>query len=526
MRRRALIAGTSGLAAAPALAQGARAHTLRFIPQADVTSIDPLSTTSYAVRNHAHLVFDTLYGIDIEGRPQPQLAAGHVVEDDGLRWTFTLRDGPTFHDGEKIRASDAVASIRRWLPRDTHGQTLAARLDAIRVLDDRRFEIRLKRRFGALLDALAKSSSYPAFIMPERFADTPPTAPITEIVGSGPYRFVAEERRSGALLVYRRFEGYSPTPAGTPSVTAGPKLAGFERVEWHIITDPSTAAAALQAGEVDFYESIAPDLQARLSRQRDVVVDRIATNGTVAMLRPNHLHPPFDDPAVRRAVLPALSQAEFMQSILGDDRGRWRDGVGPFPVGSPLASDEGLAALTSPRSLERARAALAATGRAGARAVMLHAADQVNNSALTLVATDLFRKIGLDAENATSDWGSMLQRRGNMNPPERGGWNAVIVLFGGEDLANPGGHPLLRGNGRDAWFGWPNSERMEALRDEWFDAPDLAARQAIGRRIQATFFEEVPYWPLGQFYGASGYRRGLKIGRRGLSIPLNITRES
>src|SRR5690606_22724548 len=134
----------------------------------------------------------------------------HVVEDDGKRWTFTLRDGPTFHDGEKIRAQDAVASIKRWMLRDTHGQTLAARLDEIRVLDDRRFEMRLKKPFGPMLDALAKASSYPCFIYPERFANQDPSRAFTEVVGSGPYRFVAEERISGSQLVYRKFENYIP----------------------------------------------------------------------------------------------------------------------------------------------------------------------------------------------------------------------------------------------------------------------------------------------------------------------------
>ena len=135
--RRSLLAGAAGLLAAPALAQGDAARTLRMVPQADVTVLDPLATTSYAVRNHGHLCWDTLYGLDTGFRPQPQLAEGHVVEDEGRRWTFTLRAGPTFHDGEPIRATDAVASIRRWMARDTHGQTLAARLDEIRTLDDR-----------------------------------------------------------------------------------------------------------------------------------------------------------------------------------------------------------------------------------------------------------------------------------------------------------------------------------------------------------------------------------------------------
>ncbi|WP_408639644.1 ABC transporter substrate-binding protein [Roseomonas populi] len=526
--RRALL-GTAATAAlirgAPAIAQGERAHVLRFVPQADVTSLDPLATTSYAVRNHAHLCWDTLYGLDDAFRPQPQLAEGHAVEDDGKRWTFTLREGPTFHDGERIRAADAVASIRRWMIRDTHGQTLAARLDAIEALDDRRFVLRLRRPFGVMLDALGKSSSYPCFIMPERFANLPATAPLTEIVGSGPYRFVAEERRAGSLAVYRRYDRYSPAPGGPVAVTSGPKLAHFERMEWQMIGDPSTIGAALQAGEVDWWERMAPDLRPLISRRRDVVVDRVETQGTVAMLRPNHLHPPFDDPAVRRALLMAISQTDVMSAIMGDDRSRFRDGMGPFPPGSALASDEGLSAVTGPRDLAAARAALQAAGKLGAKVVVLNPGDQVNNNAGTLICADAMKRMGLDVEVATTDWGTMLARRAKKEPPAQGGWNAVYVAFGGEDLTNPGGHPLLRGNGQDAWFGWPSSPGLEALRDEWLEAPDLEAQKRVGRAIQARFFQDVPFVPLGQYFLDSAYRRGLKVERRGMTVPLNVRRE-
>ena len=522
--RRAALSAAGAVLAAPAFAQ-ADARVLRFVPQADVSVLDPLTTTSYAVRNHAHLCWDTLYGVDEGFRPHPQLAEGHVVADDGRRWTFTLRDGPTFHDGEKIRAADAVASVRRWMARDTHGQTLAARLDEIRALDDRRFELRLKQPFGAMLDALAKSSSYPCFIMPERFAGVPVTPGLTEVVGSGPYRFVAAERRAGDRVVYARYDRYSPAPGGPVSVTAGPKLAHFERVEWRWLPDPATTAAAMQSGELDWWERVAPDLRGVLQRRRDVVVDRIEGGGTMAMLRPNHLHPPFDDPAVRRAVWPALNQTDFMQSIMGDDTSRYRVGVGPFTPGSPMAEAAGAGPLTGARSLERARELLRATGKAGAKVIALDPADQVNNSTLTTVAIDLMRKMGLDAEAATSDWSTMLARRARKEAPGQGGWNAVFVAFGGEDLTNPGGHPLLRGNGGDAWFGWPSSPRLETLRDAWFEAPDDAAQRRIGGEIGRAFYEDVPYWPLGQYFVESAYRRGLKVERRGLSIPLNVRRE-
>lgn len=528
MQRRSFLAGAAALPMAahmarPALAQGDRARVLRFIPQQDVSIIDPLNTTSYPTRNHGHLCWDTLYGLDIEFRPQPQLAEGHVVEDDGKRWTFTLRDGPTFHDGEKVRASDAVASVKRWMLRDTHGQTLAARLDEIRVLDDRRFEIRLKRPFGRMLDALAKASSYPCFIYPERFATQDPGRAFTEVVGSGPYRFVAEERVSGSQVVYRKFENYIPAE-GAVSLTAGPKLAHFERVEWKFIPDPATAAAALQSGEVDWWEQVAPDLRPLLKGMRNIVVDRLDLGGTVAMLRPNFLHPPFNNPAVRRALLPALRQSDYMAAIMGDNRDLWRDGVGCFPEGSPLASDAGMEALTGPRDTEAAKRALREAGYNGEKVVMLHPTDVVNNNNLTAVATDMLQKVGMNVDSATSDWGTLLQRRGNKNPVDQGGWSMVVALFGGIDLANPGGHPLLRGNGQGAWFGWPEAPKLEALRDQWFDAPNLEEQQRIGREIQQQFFVDLPFYPLGQYLVDSAWRSNLTGHRKGMALPLNVRR--
>ncbi|MCQ4158933.1 ABC transporter substrate-binding protein [Roseomonas sp. GC11] len=528
MQRRSLLAGAAGLAAGwplarPALAQGASNSTLRFVPHADLNLLDPLANTAYATRNHGHLCWDGLYGLDAELRPQPQLAEGHVVEEEGRRWTFTLRDGPTFHDGEKVRAADAVASLQRWMAKDTHGQTLAERLDEIRALDDRRFELRLSRPFSAMLAALAKPSAYPCFIYPERFARLPATTPLREVVGSGPYRFVAEERVPGQMAVYRRYAGYQPA-SGPVSLTAGPKLAGFERLEWRHMPDPLEAAEALQNGEVDWWEQVAPDFRPILKHRAGVMVERLEVGGTVAMLRPNHLHPPFDNPAVRRALLPALRQTDFMAAIMGDNRELWRDEVGCFPDGSPLASDAGLSALTGPRDVEAARRALRESGYKGEAVVMLHPTDVVNNSNLTAVATDLLQRIGFRVESVPCDWRTLLQRRTVKLPPQQGGWSAMVVLFGGLDLMNPGGHPLLRANGEKAWFGWPQAPRLEALREQWFDTPGLPAQQKLARDIQRQFFQDLPFHPLGQYLMDSAWRSNLTSPRRGMVLPLNVKR--
>ena len=521
-RRSLLIASAGTALAAPALAQGRKSNTLKYIPQSDVTVLDPLGTTSYGTRNHGYMCWDTLYGIDSQFRPQPQMAAGHSVEDNGKRWVFTLRDRLKFHDGEPVRAADAVASIKRWMPRDTHGQTLLARLDGIRALDDRVFEIRLKRPFGLMLDALGKVSSYPCFIYPERFAAIDPAKPFTEVVGSGPYRFVADERVSGSQVVYRRFDDYSPTPVGVPDMVAGPKLARFERVEWHVMPDTATAAAAVQNDEMDWWEVVDPDLNGLLRRVRTVTLDRIDGGGTYASLRFNQVHAPFADVAARRALLGMVNQADFMQAVGGDNDKMWQTGIGYFPIASPLASDVGMSALNGSRDPANTRAALTAAGQAGASVVALHATDVANQRALMSVGVDLLRRAGFTVDDATSDWGTLLQRRGNRNPDAQGGWDALIVLLSGTELMTPAGHLLLRGNGKDAWFGWPDAPKLEALRDDWFDAPDLEAQKRIGRQIQEQAFADVPYIPLGQYFVDSGYQKGLVDIRRGIPLPLNV----
>jgi peptide/nickel transport system substrate-binding protein len=309
-----------------------------------------------------------------------------------------------------------------------------------------------------------------------------------------------------------------------PSLLGGAKIGHFERVEFNWIPDPGTVAAALQAGEIDMYEQVAPDLRAVLRRHRDIIVDRIDTGGTIAHLRFNHLHPPFDNPAVRRALLHSINQSDYMTSIMGDDRSLWTDGIGAFPAASPLANDEGIQALMGPRSFDAAREALRAAGYANERVIMLHPTDVVNNNALTTVAVDALKRSGLNAESATSDWGTVLQRRSSQEPPGQGGWNALIVLFGGIDLGNPGVHPLLRANGRQAWFGWPTSPTLEALREEWLGAPNLDAQKAIARRIQAALWQDLPHIPLGQYFIHAAWRRNITGHQKGMTLPINLRR--
>lgn len=506
--RRGLIATGTALAA-PSLALAQDSRVLRFVPQTDVGVLDPIWTGAYVTRNHAALIFDTLYGVDSRFRVQPQMAEGHSVENNGLLWSIRLRDGLRWHDGERVLARDAVASIRRWAARDSFGEALIAATDELSAADDRTIRFRLKRRFPLLTYALGKPGSPAAFIMPERIAATDPYRQIAEVIGSGPFRFNAAERIAGARLVYERNAAYVPREGGAPDFLAGPKRIHVDRVEWHILPDPSTAAAALQRGEVDWWESPGFDLLPLLARNRNIVLPVQDPTGSMLVLRFNQLHPPFDNPAIRRAVLPALSQADYAMAVAGEDRAHWRDGVGVFTPGTPLATDTGLEVLTAPRDLDRAKRALEAAGYRGERVVVLVPSDQAVLKAEGEIGADLFRRIGFDVEFQSLDWGTTQQRLAKRDPVAQGGWSFFHTTWAGMDQLNPGVHQYLRGNGATGRTGWPQSPRIETLRDDWLAAGDEASQTRIAAALQVQALEDLPYIPLGQVLPRTAYRRSL-----------------
>jgi peptide/nickel transport system substrate-binding protein len=512
MRRRTFLAASATTLALPGVTRVASKHVLRFVPQADLAVLDPILTTAGVTRSHGYLVFDTLYGVtgpEYGFKAMPQMAAGHQVEDEGRTWRVTLRDGLVFHDGQKVLARDCVASIRRWGTRDTLGQALMARTDQVSAPDDKTILFRLKRSFPLLPDALGKLTPNICAIMPERLASADPYKQITEMVGSGPYRFKADERVQGSRFVYERFTDYQPREGGEPDWTSGPKVPHFDRVEWHIIPDATTASTALQLGEVDWWELPTSDLLSVLRRSGKIRVPIIDPTGNCAILRPNHLHPPFDNPSVRRALLGAVDQTEFMTAVMGDDRSLWKTPCGFLTSLSPVVNDSELTVLAGKRDDEKVRRDLLAAGYRGEGVVLMAPQDVPNQKAMSEISADMMRRVGMNVDYQAVDWGTILQRRASKSSPSHGGWNAFCTRFWGSEFMSPAAHSPLRSSGAQAWFGWPTSQRIEALREQWFDAPDLETQHALAGEIQAQAFEDVPYYPLGLYYNPTAYRSDL-----------------
>ncbi|HKB55520.1 MAG TPA: ABC transporter substrate-binding protein, partial [Ramlibacter sp.] len=286
----------------PALAQ---TKTLRVVAHADLKILDPTFTTAYITRNFGYLVYDTLFAQDAQGHPKPQMVEKYTTSKDGLTWTFTLRPGLKFSDGSPVTPADVIASIERWAARDSLGRALGAATAGWKALDARTFVLTLKEPFGMVIDALGKPSGFPPVIMPERLAKMPTTSPLNEVLGSGPFIFKRDEWVPGNKVVFVRNPNYVPR-SEPPSGLAGSKKPHFDRVEWLYLPDANSAVAALKKGEVDMIEQLAPDYITTLRQDPNTRV--LAAGAWQGFLVMNHLHPPFNNPKARQALLHAVSQ--------------------------------------------------------------------------------------------------------------------------------------------------------------------------------------------------------------------------
>jgi len=522
MRRRNFLISTGAAVATgsarSALAQpaiGGIAKKLIFVPQANLTSFEPYASPSTTTRNFSLNVLETLFGVDVNFKPSPQMAEGHVVEDDGKRIIIRLREGLRFHHGEPVLARDCVASLNRWMVRDSLGQTLHARLSSLEATDDRTLVFRLKKPFPDLIYVLGNPST-PAFILPSHIAEIDPFKPLTDIVGSGPFRFNKDEYVSGSLAVLSRFESYVPR-TDTPNYTAGARRVHFDRVEWHIIPDAATAVAGLQAGEIDWVEYPLPDLLPLLRRSQDVTVRQLDPNGLYPCMRLNHLQPPTDNPAVRRAILATIRQSEVMRAVMGDDTHGYRLPTYEFLPGSPSDNTAAADRIGGHHSKDQIKAMLDAAGYRGERLVLMHPVDQNFYNAMSSVVASELKDVGFNVDDQSMDWGTVVQRRASKGPLDKGGWSMFPTSYPGGDFRSPLTAFPLRGNGASAWYGWPDDPKIEALREQWLDTADAAGRKRIAEQIQVQAYTNVPGVPLGNFLPSAAWRSNITGQLPGMS---------
>ena len=479
---------------------------LRIVMNSDLKILDPIWNTAFVIRDHGYMVYDTLFATDERGEIRPQMVDRTVISADKLTYTFTLRDGLEWHDGQPVTADDCVASIKRWAARDTVGQKLMTFVADVVARDTRTIELRLKEPTGLVLPALGKPNSNVAFMMPRRIAETDPYTQIKDATGSGPFIFRQDLWRPGNIAVYVRNPRYKPR-AEPVSRLAGGKLAKVDRIEWLAMPDHQQAINALLTGEIDFMEATPFDLQGLLAADRNVQLLTLSPVGSQNVFRLNHLHKPFDNPLVRRALWYTFNQEDFLKAVVGDPE-RYRVCKPLFICGTAYASDKGMAGLLE-SDFAKARSLLREAGYDGTPIVLMQSSDLFWQTNLAPVAKRLMEQGGFKVDMQAMDWQSIVVRSSRKSAPESGGWHAYLISPSAMDLTDPVSNRYLNSSCDKAFNGWPCDPQMEALRDRFARETDPARLKEIAEATQERATEWTPYVHLGEWRLVSAARRNV-----------------
>ncbi|MGH6861031.1 MAG: ABC transporter substrate-binding protein [Phyllobacterium sp.] len=493
-REAMLFASSAFLFAATRPGMAAAQGALRFAPHAALRVLEPVTTNAYVTRNHAFLVYDTLFSMDSSYVPKPQMVDKWEAAEDGLSWTFHLRDGLAFHDGAPVTAEDVIASIRRWWQKDVIGLRLKAVAKDLSAADERSVRVVLSEPFGIILEAFARPTSIPLFIMPKRIADLPPETVLEEVVGSGPFRFVQEEFRPGVSWAYVKNEKYVPRSEPADGL-AGGKVANVERIEAIWFPSPDTAISALQNGELDIIETVSPDRKASFDGSDMVVMTR--SSPTVSTIRFNWAQPPFNDVRLRKAVQAIVTQRDYLDMVVGDPEA-YRICGALFGCGTPLETEAGFTDNGTP-ALERAKQLVEQSDYDGENVVIITPGDIASFSALAPMTQQLLTSIGITCEVQTMEWSAFLSRRAVSGPVADGGWNVAHAVFDGIDLISPLGNMNFDARGTAGYTGFIEDPETEALKTRYQREADPAKQKEIAEEMQKRAYDQVFYIPLGTY---------------------------
>lgn len=505
--KRGVVAGAA-LSTRPLRAQtaSAAASTVRMVMSPALTVFDPVFSTSEAAINHAYAIYDTLFSLDSNLEPQPQMLEKWGVSEDKKTYTFVLRDGLGWHDGTAVTASDCVASIRRWGEVSAAGQLIMERAKDVSRQDDKTFTIALKEPLSSLVNCLAQMT-WPLFIMRQSDASRAATEQVTANIGSGPFKFNDALARPGSSFTYDRNKNYLPRK-GAPDGFSGGKIVKVDRVIWDTLPDQQTALTALQAGEIDFVQRPPIDLLPMVESDPNLALQLMCTGGSVWYLRLNFLQKPFNNVKARQALLHLIDQEAFMRAAIGDPK--YLGAVtSMFGKANIYSNDENTGWFKKGGDPEKAKQLFNEAGYAGEKVIILQPTDLREQSNVAQLLALTLKKIGINAELAPSDFGGVLKRRTNRGPVEDGGWSIYLASNSNYSLGDPTFTAVLSANGDKAWVGWPKSDEYEALRFQWANVDTLEDRQTLARRMQRIWWDFVGCVYVGQSVWPNARRKSL-----------------
>jgi peptide/nickel transport system substrate-binding protein len=357
---------------------------LRVAATASVTTWDPSASFSTEALYMANL-YEPLLWINPDGSFEPALAESYEVSDDGLVWTFKLRDGVTFHDGEPLTADTVVKSIQRTIDLGTGASWIWWMVDKIEAPDDMTVQVTLTTPYP--LDRVA-ASTYAAWIISPAAADQDSEwFEEGQEAGSGPW--MLESYTPDEEIVLTRFEDY----------WGGWEDSQFDKVVISIVPEQVVQAQMLEGGEVDLALSLPVErLESfRASPDFEVYEDATLFNYVGFM---NTQRPPLDDKLVRQAIAYGIPYEDVVAVGAG---GLGQQARGPVPHGLWPYSDEVFQYSYDP---DKAKELLAEAGYpdGGFELVLTHAAENLNEERFAPVIKDALADLGIEVEIRPMLW--------------------------------------------------------------------------------------------------------------------------
>lgn len=493
------------------LALPANAETvLRIVPQADLRVLDPHVTAATITRIHGAMIYDQLFAFDEDMMPHPQMVGSAEVSADRLTYTFGLRPGLAFHNGQPVTSADIVASIPRAAKQDPMMQLMVKRLVKLEAVDAQHFRLVFAKPFALVEASLAGAGS---MMMRAEDIAAAGDKPMSTTMGSGPFRFNAASFLPGSRVVYDRNDAYVSRDEPVSGM-AGAKRVFVDRVEWMVIPDLQTRVSALIKGEVDLLDQLPHDGIQSLAGRKDVVIEESSKLGNMAFLRMNTLQPPFNDVRARRALALLVDQKDYLGAAFTSDQTWWKECFSWFGCGSPNATEAGSEPYRKPDPAQ-AKRLLQEAGYKGEPVVILTTTEIPLIDALAQVTADKLRSIGVKVDLQFSDWGTLVVRRARKDAVEKGGWS--VFQSGGDvaTLSQPATNILIDTRcDQNNYVGWPCSDGLEAMRTEVIEVPTPEKFEAYSKAL----WSELPSLVLGQYKQPVAFRSNVSGLQHGLLL--------
>ncbi|UOM35749.1 ABC transporter substrate-binding protein [Acuticoccus sp. I52.16.1] len=484
--KRAIAAGAFALTAtlgAGLPVTAAHAETLRYATIGEPPSLDTQMGTAVVATMIGQHMFETLYALDSATVPQPLLATGETVSDDGKIITISLREGVPFHNGKEMKAEDVAASIARWAEFGARGSTLG--LDKVEATGDYEVTVTLKEPNGAWKSLMSQVNGGPVIYPSEIVAEAggEPIKP-ESYIGTGPYKF--SDWRPNRYVELVKFDDYAALD--TPSDGyAGKREAVLDTLRFIPVSDVGTRVSGVQAGDYDYAEFISGDLYGILKDDPSVtpVISDSPIFGLMFMNSKDGIMK--DNWALRRAVLAALNMTEALQVSVGDPE-LWQAQGAFFQDGSVWHTDAGLDAYNA-GDPEKAKALAEEAGYDGTPIRLLVSTNYQQHFDQANVFKRQLADAGIEVELDVRDWATLLKQRA-----EPGAWDMFMTHH------NTVADPALLTFMNDNYPGWWTSDEKEALEAEFINTSDADGRPATWEKLQTLAYEQVPAVKVGDVF--------------------------